>query len=162
MIAGLAPPVWHLAHGVADPASAGDDGRRPGPLRRRHRHGASTSLGGTTCPRRRSRTAPGEGTKELTGMVDLSPDQHGRIQARLLDLVPGRSGKAYGDWLKEAAKRSSAGSRSPRSTRSTVTGTPSTASSRTPPPTWTPSTSSNSAPRGRLETDPERCGRTSR
>jgi transposase len=32
-------------------------------------------------------------------MVDLSRDQHGRVRARLLDLVPGRSGKAYADWL---------------------------------------------------------------
>ncbi|RZT66400.1 hypothetical protein EV140_0125, partial [Microcella alkaliphila] len=31
---------------------------------------------------------------ELTGMVDLSRDEHGRVRARLLDLVPGRSGKA--------------------------------------------------------------------
>jgi transposase len=42
----------------------------------------------------------GRGPKELTGMVDLSRDQHGRVRARLLDLVPGRSGRAYGDWLK--------------------------------------------------------------
>ncbi len=45
-------------------------------------------------PRRR-------GPKELTGMVDLSRDEHGRTRARLLDLVPGRSGKAYRDWLQE-------------------------------------------------------------
>jgi transposase len=43
--------------------------------------------------------AGGRGPKELTGMVDLTRDQHGRVRARLLDLVPGRSGKAYGDWL---------------------------------------------------------------
>ncbi|MGH9102519.1 MAG: ISL3 family transposase [Acidimicrobiales bacterium] len=41
----------------------------------------------------------GRGPKELTGMVDLTPDADGRPRARLLDLVPGRSGKAYGDWL---------------------------------------------------------------
>ncbi|MGJ7441319.1 ISL3 family transposase [Aquipuribacter sp. MA13-6] len=41
----------------------------------------------------------GRGPKELTGMVDLSRDQHGRVRARLLDLVPGRSGRAYADWL---------------------------------------------------------------
>jgi transposase len=41
----------------------------------------------------------GRGPKELTGMVDLTRDQHGRVRARLLDLVPGRSGKAYADWL---------------------------------------------------------------
>jgi transposase len=45
-------------------------------------------------PRRR-------GPKELTGMVDLTRDQHGRVHARLLDLVPGRSGTVYADWLKE-------------------------------------------------------------
>jgi transposase len=43
----------------------------------------------------------GRGPKELTGMVDLSRDAKGRTRARLLDLVPGRSGKAYADWLKE-------------------------------------------------------------
>jgi len=41
----------------------------------------------------------GRGPKELTGMVDLTPDADGRPRARLLDLVPGRSAKAYGDWL---------------------------------------------------------------
>jgi transposase len=35
----------------------------------------------------------------LTGMVDLSRDSRGRTRARLLDLVPGRTGKAYTDWL---------------------------------------------------------------
>jgi len=41
-------------------------------------------------PRRR-------GPKELTGMVDLSRRRH--PTARLLDLVPGRSGTVYKDWL---------------------------------------------------------------
>ena len=41
------------------------------------------------------------GPKAWTGMVDLTRDQAGRTRARLLDLVPGRSGKAYSDWLKE-------------------------------------------------------------
>lgn len=45
--------------------------------------------------------AGGRGPKELTGMVDLTRDQQGRVRARLLDLVPGRSGKAYADWLTE-------------------------------------------------------------
>ena len=39
------------------------------------------------------------GPKMLTGMVDLTRDEHGRVHARLLDLVPGRSGSVYGDWL---------------------------------------------------------------
>ena len=34
-------------------------------------------------------------------MVDLTRDQHGRNRARLLDLVPGRSGEAYKAWLRE-------------------------------------------------------------
>jgi transposase len=45
--------------------------------------------------------AGGRGPKELTGMVDLTRDQQGRVRARLLDLVPGRSGKVYADWLQE-------------------------------------------------------------
>ncbi len=44
--------------------------------------------------------AGGRGPKMLTGMVDLTRDHHGRVRARLLDLVPGRSGAAYTDWLK--------------------------------------------------------------
>ncbi len=40
-----------------------------------------------------------KGPKELTGMVDLTRDGDGRVHARLLDLVPGRSKKAYADWL---------------------------------------------------------------
>lgn len=39
------------------------------------------------------------GAKELTGMVDLTRDTDGKVRARLLDLVPGRSTKAYADWL---------------------------------------------------------------
>ncbi len=42
-----------------------------------------------------------KGPKELTGMVDLTRDDQGRVHARLLDLVPGRTKKAYGDWLNE-------------------------------------------------------------
>lgn len=34
-------------------------------------------------------------------MVDLTPDANGRTRARLLDLVPGRSGKAYSHWLED-------------------------------------------------------------
>jgi len=43
----------------------------------------------------------GRGPKELTGMVDLSRDEHGRTRARLLDLVPGRSAETYRSWLRE-------------------------------------------------------------
>lgn len=41
----------------------------------------------------------GRGPKELTGMVDLTRDAQGHTRARLLDLVPGRSGAAYATWL---------------------------------------------------------------
>jgi transposase len=47
----------------------------------------------------------GRGPKELTGMVDLTKDQQGKVKARLLDLVPGRSAKAYADWLQERGER---------------------------------------------------------
>ena len=43
----------------------------------------------------------GRGPKELTGLVDLTRDEHGRIHARLLDLVPGRSGETYKTWLRQ-------------------------------------------------------------
>jgi transposase len=34
-------------------------------------------------------------------MVDLNRDQHGRVHARLLDVVPGRSGETYRSRLLE-------------------------------------------------------------
>jgi hypothetical protein len=85
------------------------------------------------------------GPKELTGMVDLTRDDAGRVHARLLDLVPGRSKKAYADWLEArgadfraniaAAALDPFGATSPRSTNS----------SKTRPLSWTRSTSSGSA-----------------
>src|SRR5215208_6632419 len=39
--------------------------------------------------------------KAVTVMVDLTRDEHGCLQARLLDAVQGRSGKVYADWLTE-------------------------------------------------------------
>lgn len=50
-----------------------------------------------------------KGPKELTGMVNLTHDEHGRVHARLLDLVPGRSKKAYADWLTERGDQFRAG-----------------------------------------------------
>lgn len=38
--------------------------------------------------------------RAVTVMVDLTRDEHGRLHARLLDIVPGRSGTAYAGWLK--------------------------------------------------------------
>jgi transposase len=56
---------------------------------------------------------PGKGPKQLTGMVDLTRrlDHKGRMkpQARLLDLVPGRSGPAYADWLTERGEAFTSG-----------------------------------------------------
>ena len=55
----------------------------------------------------------GRGPKELTGMVDLTrhADKNGNlvVQARLLDLVPGRSGQAYKTWLTERGQAFRAG-----------------------------------------------------
>ncbi len=51
----------------------------------------------------------GRGPKELTGMVDLTRDEHGRSRARLLDLVPGRSGQAYKTWLTDRGEAFRAG-----------------------------------------------------
>ncbi|WP_454228880.1 ISL3 family transposase [Propioniciclava flava] len=44
------------------------------------------------------------GPKELTGMVNLTRDKDGRVRARLLDLVPGRSGTVYKTWLDQRGK----------------------------------------------------------
>ncbi len=49
------------------------------------------------------------GAKELTGMVDLTRDDQGKVRARLLDLVPGRSKKAYADWLGDRSEAFRAG-----------------------------------------------------
>jgi len=43
----------------------------------------------------------GYGPKEFTGMLNLTRDKNGRVRARLLDLVPGRSGEAYTSWLRD-------------------------------------------------------------
>lgn len=50
-----------------------------------------------------------KGPTMLTGMVDLTRDQAGRTHARLLDLVPGRTGKAFGGWLEGRGKAFCAG-----------------------------------------------------
>ncbi|XAS69592.1 transposase [Micrococcaceae bacterium Sec5.7] len=49
------------------------------------------------------------GTGMVTGIVDHTRDVKGVVHARLLDLVPGRTGKAYADWLKERGKDFAAG-----------------------------------------------------
>ena len=42
----------------------------------------------------------GDADRAVTGMVDLTRDEHGNLHARLLDVVPGRTGTAYAAWLK--------------------------------------------------------------
>ncbi len=42
--------------------------------------------------------------RAVPAMVDLTRDADGRLHARLLDVVPGRSGTAYADWLKSQAE----------------------------------------------------------
>jgi transposase len=55
-----------------------------------------------------SHTGP-PGSGMVTGIVDHTRDAHGMVHARLLDLVPGRSGKAYADWLKDRGEEFTAG-----------------------------------------------------
>jgi transposase len=47
--------------------------------------------------------------RAVTSMVDLTRDQHGCLHARLLDVVPGRSGTAYAGWLKQQPEQFVAG-----------------------------------------------------
>ena len=82
---------------------------------------------------------PGKGPKEQTGIVDLTR-RNGKPQARLLDLVPGRSGKVYADWLRSRGEAFTGGSAPPPWTPSADTATRSATSSKTPPRYWTPST----------------------
>ena len=42
----------------------------------------------------------GDANRAVTGMVDLTRDANGQLHARLLDVVPGRTGTAYAGWLK--------------------------------------------------------------
>jgi transposase len=49
---------------------------------------------------RRGSIGPG---RAVTAMVDLTRDADGCLRARLLDVVPGRSGTAYAGWLQQQA-----------------------------------------------------------
>ena len=42
-------------------------------------------------------------------MVDLTRDPNGHTRARLLDLVPGRSGETYRGWLRQRGETFKAG-----------------------------------------------------
>lgn len=47
--------------------------------------------------------------RAVTAMVDLTRDSEGRLHARLIDVVPGRSGIAYANWLKAQQREFLAG-----------------------------------------------------
>ncbi len=51
----------------------------------------------------------GDAQRAVTGMVDLTRDPHGQLHARLLDVVPGRTGTAYAGWLKDQSNTFTAG-----------------------------------------------------
>lgn len=51
----------------------------------------------------------GSSDRAVTGMVDLTRDEDGLLHARLLDVVPGRSGTAYATWLKAQPEAFTAG-----------------------------------------------------
>jgi transposase len=51
----------------------------------------------------------GDADRAVTGMVDLTRDEHGRLHARLLDVVPGRTGTAYAAWLRAQPEEFTAG-----------------------------------------------------
>lgn len=55
-----------------------------------------------------SHTGP-PGSGMVTGIVDLARDDQGVVHARPRGLVPGRSGKAYVDWLKDRGAGFTAG-----------------------------------------------------
>jgi hypothetical protein len=82
---------------------------------------------------------PGKGPKEMTGMVDLTR-RNGKPRARLLDLVLGRSGKAYADWLRSRGSAFTAGIGTATLDPFRGYATRSATSSTTPLLYWTPST----------------------
>jgi hypothetical protein len=51
----------------------------------------------------------GDPQRAVTGIVDLAPDPDGRLHARQLNVVPGRSGTAYAGWLGKQDRRFIAG-----------------------------------------------------
>ena len=71
-------------------AAAGGPGWRRGPVDGVANLGVDEHVWRHT-PHKAATKGPGM----LTGMVDLTRDADGRVHARLLDLVPGRTGKAY-------------------------------------------------------------------
>jgi transposase len=47
--------------------------------------------------------------RAVTALVDLTRDERGHLHARLIDVVPGRSGTAYAGWLKAQAEEFTSG-----------------------------------------------------
>ena len=95
----------------------------------------------------------GRGPKELTGLVDLTRDEHGRIHARLWTWSPAAPERRTRPGYASVGRRFGPESRSPPWTPSTAIRTPSvinTTSWRTPAPCWTPSTSSRCAMKCRV------------
>ena len=84
------------------------------------------------------------GPRELTDIVDLTRGED-HPTARLLDLVPGRSGTVYKNWLEKRGEQFRSGIQiaTPDALPGTAR-TPSTTNSKTPPACSTPFTSSNS------------------
>jgi transposase len=85
--------------------------------------------------------------RAVTGMVDLTRDQHGCLHARLLDVVPGRSGTAYAAWLQAQPDSFVAAVQTAALDPFRVTPTRSATNCPTRSRSWTPSTWSGSAPR---------------
>ena len=83
-----------------------------------------------------------KGPRELTVIVDLTRGED-HPTARLLDLVPGRSGTAHENWLEERGEDFRAGVRIARWIPSRDIRTPSMINSKTPPASSTPSISSS-------------------
>jgi hypothetical protein len=77
----------------------------------------------------------------VISMVDLTRDENGELHARLLDVVPGRSGTAYAGWLREQSEEFIAGIEHAALDPFRATPTPSATSSRTRSRCWTRSTS---------------------
>lgn len=83
-----------------------------------------------------SHTGP-PGSDMVTGIVDHTRDAHGVVHARLLDLVPGPSGTAYADWLKDRGEEFTAGIKTAAWIRSAATRKRSAMNSPKPSPSWT-------------------------
>lgn len=79
--------------------------------------------------------------RAVTGMVDLTRDEHWNVHARLLDVVKGRSGTAYATWLQARPDGVTAAVEQAALDPFRATPTPSAMSYPTPSPSWTPSTS---------------------